>query len=381
MHDEILFSRPLRTPNELSNLAAVLESGHSHGDGAFTARATARLQQITGSARALLTTSCTHALELAMLLLDLGPGDEVILPSFTFPSAATAVVSRGATPVFVDIDISSGNIDPAAVGEAITARTRAVIVMHYGGVPADLEGVFQFTAMRGIAVIEDNAHGLGGIDAQGRRLGTVGAFGVQSFHDTKNVQCGEGGAILLNDDALFTRAEIIREKGTDRGRFLRGDVDKYTWQDVGSSYVPSELNAAVLDSQLASFYQIQVERFRIWNTYADALRDWAGDLGIRSMADKTWLLHSAHLFYLLMPDRAGQSDLISHLGAHGIRATFHYVPLHSSPAGRRFGRTSGRQDRSHSFSERLVRLPLWPGLTDAQVSRVLEAVLSYRPRR
>jgi dTDP-4-amino-4,6-dideoxygalactose transaminase len=377
--DEIVFSRPFRTPDELPNLDAVLRSDHSHGDGRFTASATARLKAVLGASEALLTTSCTHALDMASLLLDLGPGDEVILPSFTFPSAATAVVLRGATPVFVDIDGVTGNIDPEQVAEAVTGRTRAVTVMHYGGVPVDLDAILSITGPAGIALIEDNAHGLGGVwGREGERmLGSSGAFATQSFHDTKNVHCGEGGALVINDPSYVERAEIVREKGTNRARFLRGAVDKYTWQDLGSSYLLSELNAAVLDSQLASFDTIQAERRRVWDAYADGLGDWADARGIRLMSDDPGLQHAAHLFYLVMPDHEGQAALIAHLRALGVKASFHYVPLDSSPAGLRFGRTAHPLDRSESFSGRLVRLPLWAGMTDAQTERVVEAVRAY----
>jgi dTDP-4-amino-4,6-dideoxygalactose transaminase len=375
--DEIVFSRPYRSPHELENLDAVLRSDHAHGDGAFTASATARLGELIGAQHALLTTSCTHALDMAAILLELGPGDEVVLPSFTFPSAATAVVLRGATPVFVDIDESTGNIDPEQLAEAITPRTRAVTVMHYGGVPVDLDSVLKITTDAGIPLVEDNAHGLGGRDGT-RMLGTAGVLGTQSFHDTKNVHCGEGGALLINDGALLERAEIVREKGTNRARFLRGAVDKYTWQDVGSSYLLSELNAAVLDAQLAAFDTIQSERRRVWDTYADGLAEWADDLDLRLMSDDPTLQHTAHLFYVVMPDHAGQGALIEHLRGLGIRAAFHYVPLDTSPAGRRFGRTLRPLERTAAFSSRLVRLPLWAGMTDAQIERVVEAVRSFR---
>ncbi|WP_066041699.1 dTDP-4-amino-4,6-dideoxygalactose transaminase [Herbiconiux solani] len=385
MLDEIVFSRPFRTPGELTNLEAVLDSDHSHGDGRFTASATARLKAIQGARDALLTTSCTHALEMATLLLEIGPGDEVVMPSFTFPSAATAVVLRGATPVFVDIDPATGNIDPALVAEAITERTRAVAVMHYGGVPVDLASVLAVTEPLGIPVVEDNAHGVGGRsglthgDGSDRMLGTVGVLGTQSFHDTKNVHCGEGGALLVNDTALMERAEIIREKGTNRARFLRGEIDKYTWQDTGSSYLLSELNAAVLDSQLESFDRIQTERHRVWDAYAANLGDWADGVGARLMSDAPAFEHTAHLFYVLMPDHEAQGGLIAHLRQQGVRAAFHYVPLDASPAGRRFGRTLRPLDRSRDFSERLVRLPLYAGLSDSQQERVLAGVRSYRP--
>ena len=371
---EVDFSRPYRSPDELVNLEAVLASDHAHGDGPFTKRATDKLTAIMGAPHALLTTSCTHGLEMTALLLDLAPGDEVVLPSFTFPSAATAVVSRGATPVFVDLDPATGNIDATQVAEAVTAQTRAVMVMHYGGVPVALDEILSITDAAGIALVEDNAHGLG---TPG--LGTRGAFATQSFHDTKNVHCGEGGALVINDARFLERAEIIREKGTNRARFLRGQVDKYTWVDAGSSYLLSEFGAAVLDAQLAAFDTIQQLRRSVWNAYAAGLSNWAGEHDIRLMSDRAGLEHAAHLYYLVMPDNAGQSALIEHLKQHGVRAAFQYVPLDSSPAGRRYGRTVGGRElsRSHDFSTRLVRLPLWAGMSDSQVERVIAAVTSY----
>ncbi|WP_291047882.1 dTDP-4-amino-4,6-dideoxygalactose transaminase [Herbiconiux sp.] len=375
MPDEIVFSRPYRSPGELENLDAVLRSDHAHGDGPFTASATARLTGILGAPHALLTTSCTHALDMAALLLDLGPGDEVIVPAFTFPSAATAIVLRGATPVFVDIDPATGNIDAQQVADAVTARTKAVTVMHYGGVPVDLDAILSITQPRGLALVEDNAHGLGTAG-----LGTVGALATQSFHDTKNVHCGEGGALVVNDAALLERAEIIREKGTNRARFLRGEVDKYTWQDAGSSYLLSELNAAVLDAQLAAFDTIQQQRHRVWNAYAAGLAEWAAPRGVRLMSADASLQHAAHLYYLVMPSHEQQQGLLEHLRGLGVRAAFHYVPLDTSPAGLRFGRSlrpGAALPASENFSRRLVRLPLWAGLTDAQVERVLDGVRSY----
>ncbi|WP_291040242.1 dTDP-4-amino-4,6-dideoxygalactose transaminase [Herbiconiux sp.] len=387
MNDDILFSRPFRAPGELANLDAVLSSDHAHGDGAFTEAASARLRELTGSP-ALLTTSCTHALELTALLLEIEPGDEVVLPSFTFSSAAIAVVARGAVPVFADLDESTGNIDPESLAAAITPRTRAVTVMHYGGVPVDLEAVEAVTGPAGIPIVEDNAHGLGGLTLDGRRLGTVGAFGTQSFHDTKNVHCGEGGALLVNEVRYLERAEILREKGTNRARFLRGEIDKYTWQDAGSSYLPSELNAAVLEAQLAAFDEIQANRLRVWAGYAEGLASWAASQGVRLMSDDPSLRHTSHLFWLQLPTEAARDGLLAHLRALGIRAAFHYVPLHSSPAGRRLGRTAGTGsgtddaapalERTDRFASHLVRLPLWAGLTDAQVERVVDGVRSYR---
>ncbi|MFF3224150.1 dTDP-4-amino-4,6-dideoxygalactose transaminase [Nocardia suismassiliense] len=374
--DRIIFSRPFRSPRELTNLGAVLGSDHSHGDGPFTAAATAKLKMITGAPHALLTTSCTSALEMAGLLLELGPDDEVIVPSFAFTSTATAMALRGATCVFADIDLDTGNLDPESVAAAVTARTKAVVVIHYGGVAADMEQLLALANTHGFAIVEDNAHGLGG-RWRGRPLGTLGSLGTLSFHDTKNVHCGEGGALLLTDEILMARAEIIREKGTDRARFLRGAVDKYSWQDIGSSYLPSELNAAVLDAQLDEFDTIQAGRHRVWDAYAAGLPEWAARNDVRLMTVPADREHTAHLYYLRTPTEERRDDLIAHLRARNIVAPFHYVPLDSSPAGLKLGRTPHPCVRSAEFSGTVVRLPLWPDLTDEQVARVVEAVTDF----
>lgn len=378
--ETIPFSRPFLAPESLERLGTVLSSDHLHGDGPFTRAATEKLTAVLGGGGGvLLTTSGTHALEMTSHLLELGPGDEVVLPSFTFSSAATAVAMTGARIVFVDIDPATGNIDPEQAAEAVTARTRAISVMHYGGTPADMAAIATITAGRDIAVIEDNAHGLG-VRTELGVLGRIGAFGVQSFHDTKNVHSGEGGALVINDDRYLQRAEIIREKGTNRSQFLRGMVDKYSWVDWGSSYLPSELNAAVLDAQLAVFDEIQLARHAIWNRYATELADWAARVGIRLM-NPPGGIHAAHLFYLLMPGADDQTDLIASLRAHGIVATFHYVPLDTSTAGQRYGRALRPLVQSEWFSRRLVRLPLWVGMTEAQVDRVIRAVREWQPKR
>ncbi len=374
--DRIIFSRPFRAARELANLETVLSSDHSHGDGEFTAAATAKLRSITGAPHALLTTSCTHALELAALLLNLGPDDEVIVPSFAFTSTATAMALRGATCVFADID-ERGNIDPDSVAAAITERTKAITLIHYGGVAAEMDRLLEIAGAHGLAIVEDNAHGLGGT-WRGRPLGSIGTAGALSFHDTKNVHCGEGGAILLSDEILMARAEIIREKGTDRARFLRGAVDKYSWQDIGSSYLPSELNAAVLDAQLSEFDTIQAGRFRVWNAYAAALPAWAARNDIRLMEVPADREHTAHLYYLRTPTEQTRDALIDHLRAQGISAPFHYVPLDSSPAGLKLGRTPHPCVKTAEFSTTLIRLPLWPDLSDAQIARVIESVTAFR---
>ncbi|MGW0251287.1 dTDP-4-amino-4,6-dideoxygalactose transaminase [Nocardia goodfellowii] len=374
--DRVIFSRPYRARRELANLETVLASDHSHGDGQFTASATAKLKAITDAPHALLTTSCTSALEMAGLLLELGPDDEVIVPSFAFTSTATSMALRGATCVFADIDVSTGNLDPAAVAAVVSPQTKAVVVIHYGGVAADMTGLLAIANEYGLAVVEDNAHGLGG-SWQGRKLGTIGTLGTLSFHDTKNVHCGEGGALLLTDEILMARAEIIREKGTDRARFLRGAVDKYSWQDIGSSYLPSELNAAVLDAQLDEFDLIQAGRHRVWNAYAAALPEWAARNDVQLMTVPADREHTAHLYYLRTPTEDRRDDLITHLRERGIVAPFHYVPLDSSPAGLKLGRTPLPCVRSAEFSSTVVRLPLWPDLADAQIARVVDAVTAF----
>ncbi|KQR24268.1 TDP-4-oxo-6-deoxy-D-glucose aminotransferase [Agreia sp. Leaf335] len=376
MTADILFSKPFHAPREMENLARVVQSDHAHGDGEFTRSATRRLTGITGAPAALLTTSGSHALELASRLLDLGPGDEVILPSFTFPSAANAIALTGATCVFVDVDLRYGNIDPQQVAEAITPRTKAISVVSYGGVAVDFDSIERIAEQHGLAVIEDNAHGLGG-EYRGRQLGTFGVVAIQSFHDTKNVHSGEGGAILINDPSMLERAEIVREKGTNRARFLRGQVDKYTWVDAGSSYLMSEYNAAVLDSQLESFDLIQAKRHAIWNSYADRLPAWAEAENVRLMDVPDDRRHPAHLFFLQAPDHDYQTALLAHLRSMGVVGTFHYIPLDSAPAGLRFGRRLRELTSSQSFSDRLVRLPLWADMSDDQVDRVIAAVTSF----
>jgi dTDP-4-amino-4,6-dideoxygalactose transaminase len=373
----IPFSLPFRSRNESKNLEAVLASGHLHGDGAFTVAAAGKIRGLTGAGHVLVTTSATHALEMASALLGIGDGDEVILPSFTFPSAADAIARTGARCVFVDIDPATGNLDPQQVSEAVGSRTRAISIMHYGGVPVDLDAIQSIAREHGLPIIEDNAHGLGVTAAGDCSLGSVGVFAAQSFHDTKNVQCGEGGALLINDPSFVERAEIMREKGTNRSQFLRGQVDKYSWVDWGSSYLPSELNAAVLDSQLDDFVEIQSRRFSIWDRYALELGEWADANRVEPMRPPLGV-HAAHLFYLLMPTWDAQSALIAHLRAAGIVATFHYVPLDTSQAGRRYGRSLQPLARSEDFSRRLVRLPLWAGMSDDQLARVVSGVQSFR---
>lgn len=372
----ILFSVPAKAKKEKENLSLVIDSGHVHGDGPFTKSASKRLEDLTGSSKVVLTTSGTDALEMAVRLLGVEKGDEVIVPSFTFSSGAASIVAAGGIPVFVDIEGDTGNIDPNLVEDAITSKTKAISVMHYGGVPVDMGAIMAISLKHNIPVIEDNAHGLA-VKSRYGALGTIGAVAIQSFHDTKNVHCGEGGAVLINDPSLVEAAEIMREKGTNRSRFLRGQVDKYTWVEWGSSFLPSELNAAVLDAQLEEFEAIQEKRFAIWNAYKSELSDWAEGHSVKLMSPPDGV-HAAHVFYVLMPDQEKRDSLLSHLRDNGVIGTFHYVPLHSSPAGMKYGRVHGSMDKTDSFSGRLARLPLWPGMTDAQVAYVIDTVKAFQ---
>ncbi len=371
------FSVPYFAGNELDSLAKVVSSSHTQGDGPFTRSATQQLKQITGSpGNILLTTSCSHALDMSLQLLGVGPGDEVIVPSYNFPSAGNSVALRGAHCVFVDCDPHSGNVDPEHVIAASNSRTKAVIVMHYAGVPVVLEPILAYASGHGMAVIEDAAHGLG-VQTTVGTLGTRGTFGAFSFHASKNLQCGEGGALLVNDPRYELPAEIVREKGTNRSQFIRGEVDKYTWIGRGSSYLPSEYNAAVLDAQLGAFDDIQRMREAIWNRYSTALADWAAEQEVELMQPHLEI-HASHMFYLLTPTWDAQGELISHLRSRGVCATFHYQPLHSSPAGVQWGQPFGDLTHSTNFAHRVVRLPLWAGMSESQVERVIDAVVSWR---
>ena len=373
------FNRPHRTGREEHFFSEALKSGLLTGDGPFTRRATALLAELVGGAPCLLTPSCTHALEMSMLLLELGPGDEVIVPSFTFVSVANAVVARGAVPVFVDVRSDTFNLDHELVEKAISARTRAVVAVHYGGVACAVDELLAICDRHGLALIEDNAHGLGG-RLRGLPLGSFGRLATQSFHATKNVQCGEGGALVVNDPTLLDRAEILREKGTDRSRFHRGQVDKYVWRDMGSSYLLSDLLAAVLFAQLDEFEVIQQSRHRVWSAYADRLAQWSDEHQVRRQHIPTDCQHPAHLFALVMATASARDALIRHLDNRGISATFHYVPLDTSPGGHRFGRTQpGGCPISADISSQLVRLPLFSQMTDDELDRVIDAVTDFVP--
>ena len=376
--DSIPFNWPKTVGRELEYLSAAATSGHLAGDGPFTKRCEAFLQQHTGAGRALLTTSCTHALEMSALLLDIGPGDEVIVPAFTFVSTINAFVLRGATPVFADIRPDTLNIDERQLPGLITPRTKAVVVVHYAGIGCEMDAILAATSKAGVTIVEDNAHGLMG-RYKGRPLGSFGAMATLSFHDTKNFTCGEGGALLLNAPGLAERAEILREKGTNRSRFFRGQVDKYTWVDLGSSYVPSEMLAAFLQGQLEAFETIQANRQRVFTAYASGLASWARQNGatlpqVPAGCDPAW-----HMFYLLLPDLTARTRFIAHLKSQQIHSVFHYLPLHLAPAAARWASRQGPCPVTENVSDRLVRLPFFTTMTPETQSRVIDAVLSFRP--
>jgi dTDP-4-amino-4,6-dideoxygalactose transaminase len=374
----IPFNRASTAGAEVEYMEQALANGHISGDGPFTRRCEEELERILGVPRALLTTSGTHALELAALLLDIEAGDEVIVPSFTFASSATAFALRGARIVFADVREDTLNLDEALLPTLMTERTRAVVPTHYGGIGAELDSILAATEPLGVAVVEDNAHGLFGW-YRGRPLGTIGAFGTQSFHETKNLTCGEGGALLVNDAVHVERAEILREKGTDRKRFFRGQVDKYTWVDLGSSYVLSDLAAAFLAAQLEERERIQAARRRLWERYADELEPWARDLGARLPTVPEHCDQSYHLFYVLMPSLDPRTRLSEHLRERGILAVFHYLPLHLSAMGRRFGGTPGQCPVTEDVADRLLRLPFYTAMTDDEQTEVIDAVRSFPP--
>lgn len=361
----------------MAYISQAVQNGHISGDGTFSKKCHAWLESYLGARRALLTTSCTHALEMSAFLLDLQPGDEVIVPAFTFVSTVNAFVIRGARPVFADIRPDTLNIDETRLEALITPRTRAVVVVHYAGVGCEMDAILEITRRRGLMLIEDNAHGLFG-RYRDRLLGTFGALATQSFHETKNVTCGEGGALIINDAALIERAEILREKGTDRSRFFRGQVDKYTWVDFGSSYLPSDVLAAYLYAQLEAHESIQAKRRRIWQTYYTELNEWAEENSVCLPYTPPHCEHPAHMFYLLLPDLQARQEMITHLKNHGVLAVFHYLPLNASEMGRRFGAQAGDCPVTEQISDRLLRLPLYNDLTEQEQEAVLQAVKSFR---
>jgi dTDP-4-amino-4,6-dideoxygalactose transaminase len=374
----IPFNRPFATGREFEYIREAIGSGHISGDGQFSRRCQKLLEEITGAARVLLTTSCTDALEMCALLLNIQPGAEVIVPSFTFVSGANAFALRGARIVFSDIRSDTLNLDEARLECLITGRTRAIMPVHYAGVGCAMDSILATANRHHIPVVEDNAHGLFA-RYRGRNLGTFGSLATLSFHETKNISCGEGGALLLNDAAYTERAEILREKGTNRSRFFRGQVDKYTWVDVGSSFLPSDLLAAFLCAQLEARDTIQENRKRIWNTYAQALAAWAKSSGVRLPTVPPDCEQSYHMFYLILPTLDSRDAMIRHLKTRGVMAVFHYVPLHLSEMGIRAGGREGQCPVTEDLSARLLRLPFYNAMEDGEQARVIEAVMDFRP--
>lgn len=371
--DPIPFNRPYTTGNESVYALEVQRALHFSGDGPFTKRCHRWIEERTGCAKALLTHSCTSALDMAALLLDLESGDEVILPSYTFVSTANAFVLRGAVPVFVDIREDTLNLDERLIEQAITTRTRAIVPVHYAGVSCEMDSIVEIARRHGLKVVEDAAQGIMA-SYKDRALGSLGDLGSFSFHETKNIISGEGGSLLVNDPELTLRAEIMREKGTDRSRFFRGEVDKYTWQDIGSSFLPNEITAAFLWAQLEHAEQITAGRLANWNRYHEMLAPLEQRGVLRRPIVPPDCKHNGHIYYVLLQTAKDRPRVLDRLKHHGIGAVFHYVPLHSSAAGRRLGRAQGDLPQTDSLSERLVRLPMWFGLSDVQQQRVCDTI-------
>lgn len=372
----IPFNIPPHLGQEENYISQAIENHKICGNGEFTKSCSSWLEQKTGCNKALLTTSCTHALEMAAMLLDIRPGDEVIMPSYTFVSTANAFVLRGAKIVFVDIRPDTMNIDENLIEAAITPKTKAIAPVHYGGVGCEMDKIMEIAERYNLAVVEDAAQALM-CEYKGKALGTFGAFGTISFHETKNYSMGEGGALLINDEEYIEKAEIIREKGTNRSRFFRGQVDKYTWVNEGSSYLPSELNAAYLYPQLEEADKINNDRLKSWNRYYELLKPLAEKGAIELPFIPAHCKHNAHMFYIKAKDLEERTRLIAHLKEQGITAVFHYVPLHSSPAGKKFGRFGGEDKYTTKESERLVRLPMYYGLKDSDVEYICEKIYEF----
>ena len=373
----IPFNRASIMGSEIEYIRQAVETGHISGDGPFTKKCHDLLERWLGVPKVFLTTSCTHALEMAALLLDIQPGDQIIVPSFTFVTTVNAFVLRGATPIFVDIRPDTLNMDEALLEHLITPRTKAIIPVHYAGVGCEMDSICQIASHHAIPIVEDNAHGLFG-KYRGQYLGTFGALATQSFHETKNFTCGEGGALLINDGRYIERAEIIREKGTNRSRFFRGQVDKYTWVDRGSSYLPSDMLAAFLLAQLEHRDEVQTTRRRVWETYAGHLSDWAAERGVGLPFVPAHCEQPYHMFYILLPSLQERTSLIAHLKAKGILSVFHYLPLHLSPVGARYGYRKGTCPVSEDISDRLLRLPFYYDLTEADQAYIVSAIKSFR---
>lgn len=372
----ISFNVPPVVGKETEYIQKAIHSNKICGDGDFTKKCSAWLEEKTGTAKALLTTSCTHATELAAILADIQPGDEVIMPSYTFVSTADAFVLRGATAVFVDIRPDTMNINENLIEEAITEKTKAIVPVHYAGVSCEMDKICELAEKYHLYVIEDAAQGVMS-SYHGKPLGTIGDYGCYSFHETKNYSMGEGGALLIKDKENVERAEIIREKGTNRSKFFRGQIDKYTWVEAGSSYLPSDINAAYLWAQLEEADKIYEDRMRSWNLYDELFRDMSEEGIIETPYIPEGCVHNAHMYYIKTKDLKERTELIQFLKEHGVNAVFHYIPLHSAPAGEKFGRFHGEDKYTTKESERLLRLPLYYGLTEEDVKTVVSAVRKF----
>lgn len=375
---DIPFNRPTVVGKELYYISQTIQNEWSAGDGAFTKKCRQLLEAALGVNEVLLTTSCTDALEMTALLLDIQEGDEVIVPSFTFVSTINAYVLRGAKPVFVDVRADTLNMDASKLERLITPRTRAIVPVHYAGVGCEMDEICSIAKKHNIPIVEDNAHGLFG-KYKGRYLGTFGSFATQSFHETKNFTCGEGGALIVNDPRFVERAEIIREKGTNRSRFFRGQVDKYTWVDIGSSYLPSDILAAFLFAQLEARDEIQKKRRNIWEMYYQRLGAWSEEKGVQLPMVPGYCEQAYHMFYLLLPSMASRQALIEYLKSRGILSVFHYLPLHLSDMGRHYGGKEGDCPVTEDISDRLLRLPFYNDLSEEDQEKVVEAILEFDP--
>ncbi len=373
----IPFNKPYVVPGSENYLCNAVANMHLSGDGPFTKKCHALLERILGVPKTLLTTSCTHALEMAALLLNIRPGDEVIVPSFTFVSTINAFVLRGAQPVFIDIRPDTLNMDENLLEKLITKKTKAIVPVHYGGIACEMDSILNIGSKFNIPIVEDNAHGLFGL-YKGRHLGTLGCLATQSFHETKNFSCGEGGALLINNSDYAERAEIIREKGTNRNRFFRGMVDKYTWVDLGSSFLPSDILAALLYAQLEQHELIQSRRKAIWDKYVSGLNNWANenDIGVPNVPPDCTPAY--HLFYLVMPSLTARTKFIAMLKAKKIHSVFHYLPLHLSEMGLKFGGKIGDCPTTESVSDRLVRLPFYNDLLESDQDQVINSCKSIQ---
>lgn len=372
----VRFNRPTLVGNELNYVTDAIQRGRLAGDNLYTQRCHRFLEQLLGVPKALLTTSCTDALEMAALLLDVQPGDEVIVPAFTFVSTVNAFVLRGARPVFIDIRPDTLNLDETQLERLITPRTRAIVPVHYAGVGCEMDAISAIAAGHGIAVVEDNAHGLFG-KYRGRYLGTFGDLATLSFHETKNLTCGEGGALLINNERYVERAEIVREKGTDRSRFFRGQVDKYSWVDLGSSYLLADILAAFLWAQMEAYEEIQSKRRRIWQYYDEQLHPLTLEHGIQLPTVPPDCEQPYHMYYLVLRSLQERQALIEYLKSQGILSVFHYLPLHLSVMGRRFGGKAGDCPVTEQVSDTLVRLPFYTDLTQEEQDLVVAAVRRF----